>query len=117
MYKKLSFFYCFLLLFVLNSVIAQNQLMGVVKDQTTGETLIGASVFIAKLKIGTTTDENGKFILDVPEGTHVVNVTYLGFENAEQIVKVKGPTNITFTMKERVLTTQDVVVEGKRPNE
>ncbi len=114
---KIKFFIIFCFCITNGFLFSQNQLSGVIKDQNTGELLVGANVFITKLKIGTSTDENGKFTLDVPEGTHVVNVTYLGFDNAEQIVKVKGPTSVTFSMKEKIMTTQDVVVEGRRGNE
>lgn len=99
------------------NLFSQNQLSGTVKDQNTGEPLVGANIVIPKLKIGTVADIDGNFTLDVPEGTHVVNITYLGFENAEQIVKVKGPTKMTVSMKERVMTTGDIVVTGTKGNE
>lgn len=52
------------------SALAQQkgQVSGVIKDAETNETLIGVSVYVEKLQLGTTTDERGRYDLDLPLG-------------------------------------------------
>ncbi len=55
------------------------------------EVLPGASVFIRSLNIGSSTDWDGVFTLDrVPVGTHVIEVSYLGFEIYTNEIEVKS---------------------------
>ncbi len=62
---------------------------GRISDAETGEYLIGATVFIREVTIGTATDRYGSFRLNnVPEGKHVIEVSYLGFETKEVEVEV-----------------------------
>ena len=49
---------------------------GTVSDAQTGEALLGAQVFVKGTFVGTTTDDNGAFSLDIEAGaTLVVNYT------------------------------------------
>ncbi|MEN8116710.1 MAG: TonB-dependent receptor [Bacteroidota bacterium] len=53
---------------------------GVVKDTQSGETLIGANVFIEGTSNGAATNIDGEFILNnVPSGDHKLKVTYIGY--------------------------------------
>ena len=53
---------------------------GTVRDAESGETLIGVAVYEANLKIGVTTNERGKYEINLPEGTHQLQFSYVGFE-------------------------------------
>ena len=56
-------------------------LSGYISDVETNETLIGVNVIFSDLKLGTTTNEYGFYSISIPEGTHQLLVSYLGFEN------------------------------------
>lgn len=59
------------------------EITGVVMDRLTQETLIGVNVLVLDHEplIGTSTDENGNFLLKkVPLGRHDIKFSYLGFE-------------------------------------
>ena len=56
------FFICFS-----TSIYSQNIIRGIVYDNESQETLIGANVVIENTTIGTTTNINGKFRLDLPD--------------------------------------------------
>lgn len=79
-----------------------------VKDAD-GEALIGASVVVKGTSIGTVTDMDGNFILEVPQNGTLV-VSYIGFLTQE--VKVNGKNNINITLKEDSQTLDEVVVIG-----
>ena len=59
--------------------LAQNtkSFKGVVVDET-GEPIIGAAVKVVDTTIGTITDLNGKFVINVPAGK-LVEISYIGY--------------------------------------
>ena len=75
--------YCFTLFFFTGLVYCQKNhvLSGYISDVETNETLIGVNVIFSDLKLGTTTNEYGFYSISLPEGTHQLLVSYLGFEN------------------------------------
>ena len=64
-----------------NILLAQNvrNISGIVKDSR-GEPVIGATVVIKDLQIGTTTDLDGKFVLEIPHESKQVQISYIGMK-------------------------------------
>ncbi|RPE12442.1 mucoidy inhibitor MuiA family protein [Chitinophaga lutea] len=81
---------------------------GVVTDGS-GQPLPGASIFVPERSIGTTTNENGAFSLQLPPNVRSLNVAYIGFAN--QTVNVTG-SPLRITMVESKRTLDEVVVVG-----
>jgi hypothetical protein len=69
---------------------------GFVQDQSSGESLIGATVFAAGTSQGTTTNAFGFYSLALPGGEYVLEYSYLGFipEKAEVTVKKDQQKNV-----------------------
>jgi TonB-dependent receptor len=88
----LIFLFSFLMLFLNTSVIAGNgKISGKVTDSSSGEPLPGASVFIKGSTIGTLSDIEGKYqLLQVPEGTQTLIISYVGYKKREIVVTVKA---------------------------
>jgi hypothetical protein len=79
------------------SVYAQTgTVAGRIIDQGTGEGLPGANAIIKGTAIGSITDLDGHFtIANVPTGSQVVVISYVGYETIEQAVEVSsGTTNL-----------------------
>jgi len=72
-----------LTLAVMSSIIGQRTIHGTVKDPQTGEGLIGANVFVKGTAVGTVTDFDGSFSLDVPAGHDVLSFSYTGYSTVE----------------------------------
>ena len=68
----------------------QDGLKGVVTDLVTGEPLIGAAVMIEGTTTGVISDVDGSYSLPLPEGTHTLSVSYMGYTTIELNVTV-GP--------------------------
>jgi len=108
----------FLLLFLLisSSLLAQKgTVAGTLTDKDmNNEPLPFANVQIKGTTIGTTTDENGKYTLNVEPGNHIVQLSFLGYETIEVPVIIKENQTVTVN---RALTAgggmmlQDVVVQ------
>ena len=77
---------------------------------STGQPLEGVSVVVKSTSIGTTTDGNGEFSLNVPDTKSVLVITYIGYRDQELVV---GP-NTSFNIQLETATNQlnDVVVVG-----
>lgn len=66
----------------------QDGLRGVVTDMVTGEPLIGAGIIIEGTTEGTVTDVDGSYVLALPEGTHSLSVSYIGYLTVNLAVTV-----------------------------
>lgn len=76
--KRLLYTLTLLLAFVAMSH-AQTTVVGKVVEDGTNEPLIGATVIVQGTTVGTTTDLDGGFSLEVPEGYKKLEVQYVGY--------------------------------------
>lgn len=99
---------CFMLLM---SVVAfaQNQVTGHVADAT-GEPIIGANVTVKGTTVGTITDIDGNFTLEVGSTDGTLVVSFIGYKSAEVAIKGKSPINVI--LQEDTETLDEVVVVG-----
>lgn len=78
-----------ILLLFSGTVLAQGLVRGVVQDNNTNETLIGATVLIKGTTVGVTTNLDGSFLLIAPEGDHTILFHYVGYKEVKRDVSVK----------------------------
>lgn len=99
-----------LMLVLTMPAFAQEQVKGVVIDSS-GESVIGASVFQKdNRKNGTVTDIDGNFSLKMPGGKGTVIVSYIGMKQKE--VKVSSDRLNRITLEEDNSQLDEVVVVG-----
>lgn len=87
---------------------AGKTIKGVINDEQ-GETIIGASVIIKGEDTGTTSDIDGRFTLEAPEGAILV-ISYIGYHTQE--VKVRKRSLLRVVLKEDNQLLDEVVVVG-----
>ena len=94
MFKHIS-----LLLFVLfcinSSNIAQTKkqnfiLSGNVIDEATGQALQGASIYFPEFKKGVIAGANGAYEITLPQGEHIVEVSFIGFSIYTKTIFIKS---------------------------
>ena len=73
------------------------------------EPVIGANVVVDGTTIGTVTDVDGNFTLDVPDGA-TLKISYIGY--IEQIIPVGNKSVISVILKEDSQALDEVVVVG-----
>ena len=102
----------FLLLTLLSfslTALAQQKVTGKVKDSS-GEPVIGASVVVkGNNTMGTITDFDGNFMLDVPAKSVLV-ISFIGYVTQE--VPTAGKNSLEIVLKEDTKTLDEVVVIG-----
>lgn len=90
---------------------------GKVTDKTTGEPLIGATVYLENTKYAALVNLDGTFSLKhVPAGTYKLDVKYVGYKTLEQvevIVTQEGEEKeMNFTMESAATSVSSVVISG-----
>ena len=102
------------LLFISNAIGATTLqefiLSGKITDKQTGKTLSGATVFFSDLKLGTITNKEGEYKISIPQGSHVVEVSYMGYATQVQTITIQDATTINFNMNSTVVEAGDVMV-------
>lgn len=106
--KRLILFASMLLL-ALNFTYAQRTIKGKISDPK-GEALIGVDIYAKGTSIGTVTDVDGNYTLNVPAGSNTLVISYTGFVTQEVAI---GSNNVVdATLQEETKTLQEVVVTG-----
>lgn len=121
--KFLIFFYLLILLIcsVEQKVFAlspdEAAVNGFVKDSSTGETIIGATVYLKNTPKGAFTNKSGFFaITGIIPGDYIIVVNSIGYQPYEQKVKLtKGETfRANFILNTQSIMAQEVSVTAER---
>ncbi len=86
---------------------------GTITDASSGEPLIGATVFEARTGLGTATDVNGAFELELVAGTHRLELGLLGYLDQPVSLELIGPgAPVRLTMQPTTIDFAEVVVSA-----
>lgn len=88
---------------------ASKRIKGVVNDPT-GTPVIGANIRVKGTTVGTITDIDGNFVLEVDGNAELLEVSYIGYKT--QDIPLKGKKEFTIVLKEDTETLDEVVVVG-----
>jgi len=106
----MKFFITTLFIFIISYANAQVTITGTVADAESSQLLPHCDITISNSKAGTSTDENGKFKIQVPEGSKLV-FSYIGYKSDTiEIEKSKTDYRILLTPIRAVL--DEVVVSA-----
>lgn len=88
---------------------------GTVIDASTKEPLPGASIILKENKgMGVVTDFDGKFFIEVPQGTSALLISFVGYE--EETLTVTGDMkDLEIKLTAKTTEIEDVVVTGMAP--
>ena len=115
----MKYIYLFLLLIGISMptaaepIVEGSVLNGVVTDAVDGKPLVGVTVYLPELNVGTSTDINGKYeIRNLPRRATSVHVSYLGHNTIIESVNLKTNMTKNFVMHESTALVNEVVVTG-----
>jgi len=92
------------------SVSASNPVKGTVTDEKTNSALIGVSVLVEGTKVGTITDFNGNYSIEIPSSNSTLVFSYIGYSTKK--VNVNGQTNLNVILSEDTKNLDEVIVVG-----
>ena len=87
---------------------AQAQVTGTVSDAKDQSTLPGVTIFNKNSKTGSSTDEQGRFTLDVDNYPVTLSFSFIGYRTQEFVVN--EPSNLSIALKEDNINLNEVVV-------
>ncbi len=106
------------LLMLVSVAYGQVSIKGQVTDEATGEALIGVSILVKGTVLGTITDVEGNFSLDIKSPPPVsLIVSSVGYERLELEVNQASVSSLSIEMKESFMLGQEVVVSASRVEE
>ncbi|MEO8146240.1 MAG: TonB-dependent receptor [Bacteroidia bacterium] len=115
-YFPISIFPYFLLLLSPALLQAQQKstISGYVKDAKSGETLIGATVYLKENQKGSVTNVYGFYSFTVEQGSYNLVISYLGYVEQSQPVTLNKDLNINIDLQPKVIETQAAEVVGEK---
>lgn len=100
--------------------IDKHTISGYITETGSGENLLGVSIYVPELKLGTVTNDYGFFSLTLPEGKHEVYISYIGY--GTQIKEIELTKDIAWavdlatsaeSLEEVIVTADEKVKESK----
>jgi hypothetical protein len=90
---------------------------GTVKQESSGETLIGVTVVVVeKPNVGVITNEYGFYSISLPKGNYTLRFSYVGYQQELVPVKLESNVTVSVNMKDKS-NLQEVVITSKRDND
>lgn len=85
-------------------------LNGVVKEESSNETLYGVNVLAPSLNSGATTNEYGFYSLKLPPGTYEIVFSYIGFDEIVREVSITENTTLDINLIEKTEFLEEIVL-------
>ncbi len=91
----------------------QTRLSGQVTDLETNESVIGATIIVQGTTMGTASDENGDYVLDLRAGSYILVVQYIGYQTKRVPIKVISSGMLNVEMSKSEVLLDEVVVQAQ----
>jgi TonB-linked SusC/RagA family outer membrane protein len=109
--KKVMLLLVFLLIAGIQMIMAQTRaISGTVTAAADGAPIPGVSVIVKGTTIGTVTDINGKYQLNVPSNAKILSFSFIGMKSRDE--SIGGLTTVNAALQEDVFGIDEVVVSG-----
>ena len=98
-------------------MFAQTTITGTVKDAKTGETLPGANIKVARKAVGTNTDFDGNFVLNVADTPpFILEFSMIGYQTAKVEI-TENNQKVSVNLSENATSLDEIVVSASRTPE
>jgi TonB-linked SusC/RagA family outer membrane protein len=107
--KRITLLFVFLIFLGMQGLLAQKKITGTVTSGADGTPIPGASVVAKESpEVGAVTNFQGKYTLEVPEGTETLVFSFVGMQTKEEAIGDRTVVNVSLESTEIAL--DDVVV-------
>lgn len=89
-------------------------LSGYIRDSKSGESVVGASIYVAEIKAGVATDQFGYFTLAVPRGKHILTIRGLGMRDTRRQIMLYDDGKLIIEMQEQVTSLKEVKISAEK---
>ena len=86
-----------------------------ITDSETNEPLLGATVYFEELEKGAVTDFDGiANFTEIPDGNHIIKISYLGFKTIETTIEIGTKKIFSFKLESGGNELDEVVIQSSR---
>ena len=106
----------FIFYLLVNTLLSQS-INGFVREESSGEPISYANVFLSNTALGAATSRDGYFVItDIPKGEYEFNVTMIGYSVYKEKISVSDTASIRLEirLKEEVIETSEILVTAER---
>lgn len=87
---------------------------GRISDQSNGEALIGATVFVNELKTGAATDLYGNYSLSLPGGAYTLLFSYVGYRTVKKSILLAENLRLTIELQPDAEVLDEVEITSEK---
>lgn len=98
----------------MNSGKAKVKISGNLRDKDSGETLIGATIYIEELKVGASTNLNGFFTISIEPGLYNARFDCMGQKSAKYQLNVFSDGELSLSLENSIMQIDEVLVYGDK---
>ncbi|MDF2434921.1 MAG: iron complex outerrane recepter protein, partial [Mucilaginibacter sp.] len=93
------------------TIKGDGNITGKITDKITGRPIPGVTISIPDLKVGTSTDANGFYVLkQLPKGEYLIQVSAIGYASVTKVVDLGNTYSVDFKLSASNYELSDVVV-------
>lgn len=89
-------------------------LSGYVKESKSGESIVGASIYVTNTKTGVATDQFGYFTIKLPKGRQILSIRGIGMRDTRRQIVLYSDGKIIIEMKEQVTSLKEVKISAEK---
>ncbi|MEQ8517942.1 MAG: TonB-dependent receptor [Cytophagales bacterium] len=99
-----------------NYTIAQEKftISGYVRDQANGEELIGATILVKELGLGTVSNPYGFYSLTLPRGEYILEFNFIGYDKIDKSIVLYHNIEMNLELPASNIITDEVIIEGTK---
>lgn len=86
---------------------------GIITDQATGETLLGASIYVKELETGTAANLYGFYSLSLLPGTYSLIFSYVGYQTIGKTIELRQDITLDVELSNKEEMLKEVVIKGE----
>jgi len=89
-------------------------LSGYVRDGKSGESVVGASIYVTNTKTGVATDQFGYFTIALPKGRQILSIRGIGMRDTRRQIILYSDGKLNIEMQEQVTSLKEVKISAEK---
>lgn len=106
--------YLFLSFYSALSFAQKHTVSGYVKEEETGEFLMGANVYIKETLQGVNTNQYGFYSITLPNGNYTLVISFIGFQEYSQKIQLNQDLRVNVALSSSVIIKETIEVTGEK---
>ncbi|MGB1032304.1 MAG: carboxypeptidase-like regulatory domain-containing protein, partial [Flavobacteriales bacterium] len=111
---QVAFFFVFTIFSSAISCAQKYSISGTISDASTGETILGASVFVEDMEKGVSSNVYGFYSLSLPKGSYKISYSFIGYKTIKKTVELNQDITFNAKLESAVIMGSTVEIVGKK---